>query len=412
MPELLIRPSLGDHKVLADLLAPNPLGGRRPIDRVVVNAQDAARSEDLVGVAQRAGAPVVVDPLTFLLQGELDPADAWVHLPFGQAAPLGGEALIDPFVLDKLVAQVVEFEVEHGATAIVPPYFYCASPDSPAFAATLAAIGRTARRMRADGVRLPLLPVLCVQLRAFAHRSGWQRALDRFAAAAVDVGPQAIALQLSPLGDGSERYAKLLDTVVASRHLRSVGTPVLAWRQGVYGPALVAAGLDGYECGMGIGEKTNVPGVVSSRKPRVRADRGGGFAAYGVYIPVLGRSVPPQVARILLDDRRLRGRILCDSVRCCPRGAESMMASKGRAHAVRARARELQEIAEIPNSAWRLNHVAKQAARGYVSAIKANEVLAQAGVPNRLKTQGFEALEQVAEFLRTHGAPSGVRDSA
>ena len=88
------------------------------------------------------------------------------------------------------------------------------------------------------------------------------------------------------------------------------------------------------------------------------------------------------------------------------------MASKGRPHAVRARARELQEIAEIPNTAWRLNHIAKQAAHGYVTAIKANEVLAQAGVANRLRTEGFEALEQVAELLRTQGSPSGVRDSA
>jgi hypothetical protein len=412
MPELLIRPSIADHKVVADLLAPSPLGGRRPIDRVVINAQDAARSEELVGVVQRAGVPLLVDPVTFLLQGDIDPTDPWVRLPFGQAAPLADDALLDPFVLDKLVAQVIQFEVEQGATAIVPPYFYCASPDSPAFAATLAAIGRTARRMRADGVRLPLVPVLCVQQRAFAHRSGWQGALDRFAAAAVDVGPQSIGLQLSPLGDGSERYAKLLDTVIVSRHLRSVGTPVLAWRQGVYGPALVAAGLDGYECGMGIGEKTNIPGFVSSRKPRENDERGRRFAAYGVYIPVLGRSVPPRVAQILFDDRRLRGRLTCDSVRCCPRGLESMMASKGRSHAVRARARELQELAEIPNTAWRLNHIAKQAARGYVTALKANEVLAQAKVSNRLKTEGFEALEQVAEFLRTHGAPSGVRDSA
>jgi hypothetical protein len=85
MPELLIRPSLGDHKVLADLLAPSPLAGRRPIDRIVLNAQDASRRDDLVEAAQRSGTPVIVDPLTMLLQGEIDPHDPWVGLPFGQA---------------------------------------------------------------------------------------------------------------------------------------------------------------------------------------------------------------------------------------------------------------------------------------------------------------------------------------
>lgn len=410
MSELLIRPSLGDQKVLADLMAPGPLGGRRPIDRLVLNAHDIARSDELAEAAKRSGTPVIVDPLTMLLQDQTDPQDPWVlHVPFGQAAAADDGLLTNPFWLDDLVAQAVEFQVDRGATAVVPPYFYADRPESPAFAASLAAIGRTARRMRTDGVALPLIVVLCAQLQGFAHRSGWQAALDRFAAAAIDVGPQAIALHLSPVGDGSESYAKLLDLLVAARHLRSAGTPVIAWRQGVYGPALVAAGLDGYECGMGIGEHANVRSFITTRKPRDKD--GPAFAAQGIYIPALGRSLPPKVARVLLDDRRLRGRLICDSVRCCPHGADSMLASKGRRHAVRARARDLQELADIPNDAWRLNHIAKQAASANVTATKANELLATTDLPNRIRTDGYAALEQVAEFLRTRG-PGTIRDSA
>jgi hypothetical protein len=410
MPELLIRASLGDHKVLADLMAPSPLAGRRPIDRLVLNAHDIARSNELAEAAKRSGTPLIVDPVTMLLQSEIDPQDPWVvHVPFGQADAVGDELLANPFWLDDLVAKAVEFQVDRGATAIVAPYFYADRPESPAFAASLAAIGRTARRMHTDGVALPLIVVLCAQLQGFAHRSGWQAALDRFAAAAVDVGPQAIALHLSPVGDGDESYAKLLDLLVAARHLRSAGTPVIAWRQGVYGPALVAAGLDGYECGMGIGEHTNVRSFITSRKPREKS--GAAFAAQGIYIPALGRSVPPKIARVLLEDRRLRGRLICDSVRCCPHGADSMLASKGRHHAVRSRARELHELADIPNGAWRLNHVAKRAASAYVTATKANELLAGTELPNRIKTDGYVALEQVAEFLRTRG-PDNVRDTA
>ena len=417
MPELLIRPSLGDHKVLADLLSPNRISARRPIDRLVLSAHDVARSGELVEAAKRSGTPVIIDPLTMLLQGELDPRDPWVqHVSFGQADAWAPDLLSNPFMLDDLVAKTVEFQVEHGATAIAAPYFYADRPESPAFAASLAAIGRTARRMRADGVALPIIIVLCAQLQGFAHRPGWQGALDRFASTAIDVGRQTIALHLSPLGDGAESYAKLLDLVVAARHLRSAGTPVIAWRQGVYGPALVAAGLDGYECGMGIGEQTNVRGSITARKPR-SDDNGAAFAAQGIYLPALGRSVAPKVARVLLDDRRLRGRLICDSVRCCPRGADSMLSSKGRRHAVRARARALEELADIPNPAWRLNHIAKQAASAYVTATKANEILAASELPNRIKTDGYAALEQVADFVRTRGpsgthGPSGMRDSA
>jgi hypothetical protein len=203
------------------------------------------------------------------------------------------------------------------------------------------------------------------------------------------------------------------DRHIAARHLRSAGTRVIAWREGAYGPALVAAGLDGYECGMGTGEQANVRGFMNTRKPR--KDDGTPFAARGIYIPALRRSVPPKVARVLLDDRRLKGRLICDSVRCCPHGAESMLVSKGRPHAVRARARELEELADIPSEPWRLNHIAKQAASAYVTATKANEILAAAGLANRIKTEGYVALEQVAEFLRTQGpnrGPEGVRHSA
>jgi hypothetical protein len=153
LPELLIRPSLGDHKVLADLLAPSPVG--RPIDRVVFNAQDVVRSQDLLETAKQAGTPILIDPLTMLLQTETDPNDPWArHVPYGQAEALPPAMLSTPFIMDELIAQAVEFQAEHGATAIIAPYFYADGPGSPAFAASMAAIGRTARRMRNDGITL------------------------------------------------------------------------------------------------------------------------------------------------------------------------------------------------------------------------------------------------------------------
>jgi hypothetical protein len=88
-----------------------------------------------------------------------------------------------------------------------------------------------------------------------------------------------------------------------------------------------------------------------------------------------------------------------------------MLDSMGRRHAVRSRARDLDELGSIPNSSWRLNHIAKQAASAYVTATKANEVLATAGLSDRIKTAGYVALEQAAEFLRTRDAET-VRDSA
>lgn len=409
-PELLIRPSLNDHKVVADLLAPGGAPGSRPISRLVLNAADAPRQGLFGELAAKSGTPLIVDPLTILLQCPVDAEDPWVQkVPFGRADALEPDTLTNPFALDKIVSEVVEFQIDQGATVVVPPYFYAAKPDSFEFEASIAAIGRTARRLRSDGVALPIVPVLCAQLRGFLHRPGWQGALDRFTSAAIEVGPQAIGVQFSPMGDGSDSYSKILDLIIGMRHIRSAGVPTVAWRQGVYGPALVAAGLDGYECGMGIGEQAKAKAFMGSRKPKSGSKKG--FAPEGVFIAALGRSVPRSVARLLLEDRSLKGRLICDSLRCCPHGADSMLASKGRPHAVRARARGLQDLADIPNIDWRLHHVGKEAASGFVAATKANEILSRSNLANRLKPESYAALEQVTDYLRQKGVRD-VRDSA
>lgn len=88
-----------------------------------------------------------------------------------------------------------------------------------------------------------------------------------------------------------------------------------------------------------------------------------------------------------------------------------MMGSKGRPHAVRSRSRGLQELAEIPSLDWRLHHIGKEAASGFVAATKANEVLERAGVPNRIKSGSYVALEQVTDYMRKQGV-SDIRNSA
>jgi len=65
----------------------------------------------------------------------------------------------------------------------------------------------------------------------------------------------------------------------------------------------------------------------------------------------------------------------------------------------------------MPSEAWRLHHVENAAAAAHVTALKANEVLAAAGVNNRVPTEGYESLQQVADFLRLHEAEPSVRSS-
>jgi hypothetical protein len=240
LSELLIRPGPNDHEVIQDLLAPGGaavfLPRTRPlIDRLVVDAHVADARQEFADAATAAGVPVLVDPLTPFWQGELRERDKWALLPFGRSDKLDPMDLSNPFVKETLVSQVVDFQIGHGATAIIPPYPYVTSPADPFFDLALDFLRITARYMRQSGLALPVLPVLCAQLKGFGTEKTWVTGIDRFANAALDLGPEAIGVCMSPAGAGNDSYNKVLGLFRATRRVKQTGARVIAWRQGVYG---------------------------------------------------------------------------------------------------------------------------------------------------------------------------------
>lgn len=407
--ELVIRPGKNDHRVLEDLLAPGgasvlvPLN-RPLISRLVIDAHLAPRRPGLVLAAAAAGTGVLIDPLTPLWQGELRPQDPWSRLEFGSPERLTPGDLSSQLERERLVAQVIDFQVAHGATAVVPPYTYSQSPVDPWFEIALDFTRLTARRMRRDSIHLPIVPVLCAQLKGFGRDRFWRFGIDRFAKAALDVGPQMIGVCLSPAGHAGDSYEKVLRLFAACRRLKESGARVVAWRQGIYGAALVAAGLDGYETGIGTREQSNIASVISSRKPRREGARRGTGGLPGVYLEPLGRSVSSKVAETLLGTRAMRPKVMCDDERCCPDGAGSTLDHRA-AHAVRTRARELFALEAQP-APWRLHQIAKDARAAAALAVQANKVLAESGLSERIRPKGMTSLSRVAEFLGQSDAGS------
>jgi hypothetical protein len=399
MAELLIRPTNNDHVAIADLLAPpgNALIApvRRPISRLVLDAPLAVSFPQYREAAADSGTPVLVDPLTQLLQTDTDPEIGWAKLPYARNEKLPPNMLANPFLLPSMVEQVVEFQVAQGASAIVAPYFYAQSTDDPAFEASLEALRLTARYLRTNHPGLPLVAILCGAHRGFARTTTYTRGIDRFAAIALDLGPQTLALCLSPNGAGDEGEAKVLELFTTGQRLKATGAHVIAWRQGFYGPSLVAAGLDGYETGTGVGERTNMAGLARNRAPGCR-DGDGGFTHTPVYFDALGRSVANKTAKLLLEQRAVRAQLVCHDVRCCPHGADSMINAQRRQHNIRTRARSLRDLEQMPHSAWRLHQVAKDAYAAALMTNKVNTVLSEEGEKTKLPTRGHESLAQVA----------------
>jgi len=407
MAELVIRAGHNDHDVVAGLLA---AGGRavylphqRPlIGRLVVDAHVAARRPIFADAAAEAGIPMLVDPLTPLWQGELREEDKWAQLPFGQARRLTADDLADPQRREELVAQVVDLQLEQRATAIIPPYPYVESPSDPWFDRTLQLLRATARYMRSNAIGLPIVPIFCAQLRSFGPEKSWRDGLTRFALTARDLGPQFIGFCLSPI-NGRDRYAKVFHLFQAARHLQGFGTSVIGWRQGLYGPGLVASGLAGYETGIATSELCNVRSTIQSRKPPKPGQKRSGGGGVGIFLEPLGRSVSGPAGQVLLGELSMRPKVMCDDERCCPHGPQSTL-DHSREHAVRSRARVLANLEAMPHSTWRLQAVAKDARGAATLATQANKVLEKAGRKERLSVVGMESLARVADHLRSEEA--------
>jgi len=415
MPELLVRAGITDQQVIADLLAPRggaaTLSGHRgSIDRLVVDAHVAAQRPAYAGLATHAGIPFLVDPITPLLQGQLRPEDAWAKLPFGRSEEVRPADLQAAGARRALVEAVVDFQVTAGATGVIPPYPYVASPEDPWFRIALDLLTDTAAYMARAGIRLPVVPVLCAQLHGFGNPKAFEGGLDHFAEIAGSLDPQYIALCLSPAGSANDGYAKVFRLFQAAARVRETNVPVLAWRQGVYGLALVAAGLDGYETGLGTREQTNIRGSILSRKPQPQRKKGGGGAAPGVFLEPLGRSVPAKVAHALLGQLSMRAKVMCDDETCCPHGPASTLDHR-REHAARARARALAALEEMPQSAWRLHRISRDAQASVTLITQANAVLRQEKIKDRLHTESSASLASVADHLRALGQATGGHDT-
>ena len=398
--ELLIRPGFNDHDVVADLLAPGGAailvpGRSTPIDRLVVDAHIARRRPQFATAAESAGVPLLIDPLTHFWQGELRETDAWVGLSYGRQAALSPEDLAHPLAREELIKQVIESEVELGATMAVPPYVYARTPDDAWFLRQLELLEATANHLRRVGLRLPIFAVLLASHQGFATPASWANGIDRFARVARDTGASAIGVSLSPTkpGDGYNKIAATFSTIARVREVSRLAT--FGWRQGIFGGSLASVVADGYETGIATSEACDVPGTLASRRPREK--KGSGGNPPGIYIEAFGRSVPAKLGRTLLDST-LRSKVMCDDERCCPDGPSSTKESP-REHAVRMRARGLAALDALPHVSWRLHQISKDANAGSTLVVQANQILAAAGLKERLPTRGLDAIARTARHM-------------
>ncbi|MDQ1746703.1 MAG: hypothetical protein QOD07_966 [Frankiaceae bacterium] len=403
--DLIIRAGRDDHRVIAELSAPATTGLRLaravPFTAIVADAPVAAARPELRETAESAALPFLVDPMTFLLADVQPPAHAWARLPFAGAEALRPADLAHGDVQDELVERVIMFQREQGATLLIPPYVYMGKRDDGWLPVQLSLLRRTARYLERENVDLPVAAIFAASLRQFGPQAQWREGLDAFIARSQELNTRFVGLSLSWSEQGKDSYDTLAMLLTVTRHAAG-RAPVIAWRQGLYGAALTAAGAQGYETGPGHSERGMYPTLMSDRRPRPpRPDDDGpnGFGVANVYLGPLGRSLRRADARVLLEDMPMRARLLCQDDACCPDGAGSMV-TDWRQHATRARASQLADLARMPQSSWRLNQIARDAERAALIARDASEVLHRGGRDVTVPHASFEHLAAVADAVR------------
>lgn len=366
MAEMVLRARHNDHVVLTELLTdPSALPPRlaRLIRRVVVDATAVVNQPAFAAAARDSGTQLLIDPQTHFMTTPQAPGDSWARLPYATDVAVDPRVYLDPVVRRQWIEEVVEFQLDHGATAIISPYFHLTDFASTPARLQARLVEGTADHLADLGLNFPLMPIVSVDQRAVSlEATAWVSGLGRLIRSVQAHATAPIGLGLS-MTTGPNKTNLHNATRIWRRVARLA--PFVAWHAGEAGLLALTMGAEGYETGMCTSERYNAHSeqgtraTVSIPGPRYT----------GAYIESLGRSLDRgAVERLSKVPGMHQGELLCVDPACCPRGFDSMLGPGRRQHAVRARLRDLEDVAAISARGWRLRHLANKAAASVGSA--------------------------------------------
>ena len=395
MAELMIRASTQDGALVRRIYS---LDGRETAAqpaRIVVDAHVPAssRGNGVVTAARRAGVPLLIDPQTFYLQGAQHAGDPWALLPYGRPDKLL-PADLDAFAQEDLVARVIDYQVWHGATAIIPAYVHLERFNSEWIDVQAGLWHRTRNYLDRQNISLPITALLAVGWRLL-HPVQGPAALAPALAALSTLMPREIALAVSKADQGVRTHDRVMDLVLMIERLRR-DYPVIAWQQGHLGEISVAAGAVGYECGIGWREGCDLGSAANARRNPWSLGR---RAARPVFVSTLGRSIPKRSLEAIRQHRDLWMRLICLDAECCPPGGAALL-DDARAHAVVQRAKRLDQIVRIDRPVWRWQHLAGIADDGLDLAKRINRRAQTVPAISLVNTRALAAISAVSHTRR------------
>jgi hypothetical protein len=392
---LTLRVSAQDEAFLRGLfgLAPGTRRARWLPDRLVVDAHVPLSAPALGGIARAAGRPYLIDPETYYLQDTQHRSAPWARVPFGIAHEISSLEWGDDRFLEALVKSVIDYQLDHGATMLIPPYLHIDTPDTPMIAAQADLLRKSATYLRTWDIHVPVLVVIAMGWRCL-HPSQGVPALEEVWAATAELGPDEVALAASKVHMGKSASDRIAEFLMLVRHLSAAYT-VTAWQQGMLGELAVVEGAAGYETGLGRREECDL----QTRKAQGRRGQDGPIAPRAVYLDAVARSVPKRRLEIASRSSRLWRRLVCTDPECCSPGGADLLGD-ARRHTVISRVKRLSAIDTIANTRWQWADIAARAETGLDLGEQLNRLAARSPATPGVELDALAAVRDVADARR------------
>ncbi len=393
---LTIRASGADELMLRRLFGLEPgyaAAPHRP-DRLVVDAHVplTARGPSMAATARRAGVPLLIDPETHFLQ-DFQCTDApWCAVPYADPTLLTPSDLMRTAAQDALVEAVVDYQIEHGATAVIAPYVHIENSTMGWVQVQAGLWRRTIAYLQRARINLPVIAVVALGWRCMTP-TGRKSLTDVWNGLAA-LRPDEVAIAASKTHMGvkpAERIADLLRLVRGLSHTYTV----TMWQQGLLGEACVIEGAAGYECGIGWREKCDL----QSRMSQHRSPRMGSPGPRPVYISEVGRGVPKRRLELARAHRAIWAKLVCHTAGCCAPAGDDLIGDSRR-HSIVTRARELEHLFATPVTVWQWNRLAQRLEKGIELADRLNSLGPKTAALPSVDTSTLQALYEIANARR------------
>lgn len=325
------------HRQLETLLG----AGNAMPNRVVIDACAAGRQQELIQSLREAGAELILDTNVAELSSLGRFEGAAREAPWANPAAVLTPDDMRVNANRDVIGQIARYAVHQGFHAILAPtHILDGSPD-PLFGVDREATAGLRRSLDAEGgEKIDIHYEL--NIKNGALRDPVQR--RAFIAGLADTPYSSLWFRVSGFGAdatpmGLRRYiAAMLDFTRLERPIVADGVGGLA------GIAIAAFGAAGGIC-HGVAEKERFDASSWGKPPK----QGGGGREKRVLINAVDRLLSVKQLETLMAAPGARKALSCADRSCCPHGLDDMLKSP-KAHYLRQRARQVAELARVPDS--------------------------------------------------------------